>query len=179
MKTNIILITLIILIFVSCDKTTEQKMGSLDGYVYSSLGEPISGASLSCSGENTTSNNNGHYRLNNLTYGNHILSVQKENYYLYERNVDINSEIENINIEIEPIITHLHGFIKDYDTNIGIDSAIIVLGENETFSNSDGSYNLIIFQGYYNVEISHEEYHPYSGDIELNTNSFELNYLYN
>lgn len=127
MKKNIIFITIILLIIVSCDKTTEQKTGSLEGYVCSSLGDPVSGANLSCSGENAISNNNGHYLLGNLTYGNHILSVQKDNYSLYERNVEIDSEIENINIEIEPIITYLSGVIKDYDTNFGIDSALILL----------------------------------------------------
>jgi len=82
----------------------EQQTGNLSvNVVDATTGNPVSGATVSCAGQNRQSDSQGRASLNSITAGAHTLQVSKTGYSTYSNSVDVVANITtNVQVALSP-----------------------------------------------------------------------------
>lgn len=78
---------------------------SIEGYVYDSLDQPITNASISLSGSsnyNSSTNTAGYFQLADIYSGQYMISVSATGFQSYIDNIEINDNIQALEIILDP-----------------------------------------------------------------------------
>jgi len=130
---------------------------SISGYMKDSLGNGISGVTVSCTGAGSyTTSSSGYYVFTNLVSGNYTVTPSKTGWVFIPSNRSyspLNSNQSNQNFTGGPTLYCIKGSVKDDGGNAMRDVTLTVTGDVATSCNTDssGNYEIILSSGNYTI----------------------------
>ncbi len=122
--------------------------GSVSGYVYDKNGNKVVGAKVSLGEFTAVTDENGYYRFENLVTANYVITVNAENFVVYENEIAledfVDSEKRNVLFDMtlqEQTIATINGTVKDvFGDNLG-EVSVDINGKTVT-ADKNGAYSL-------------------------------------
>ena len=149
------------------DRTNNQKtalvvvaapIGTLAGIVKDASGNPVDGASVTCSTYVNTTDSVGSYKLSNVLAGVYTITVSKNGYQLSSQaNVRVvagQTTILNFTLTLLPTSGHIIGTVTDASTGNPIEGAQVTAGDHSVSTNATGDYSIELAAGTYTLTVS-------------------------
>ncbi len=146
------------------DLELDDNPGSLTGWVRSSLDGSVLGNVAVQIGQNTfTTSVTGSYEATGLQTGSTLITCTVEGYDTYTDLLDIDEGANALDINLDPNIGDVTGFVRDSVAAVSLVGQLIQLGNESTLSEIDGSFAFEdIPLGQHFLTVNAENYQDYS-----------------
>ncbi|MBC8175978.1 MAG: carboxypeptidase regulatory-like domain-containing protein, partial [Deltaproteobacteria bacterium] len=133
-------------------------------------GSPVGDARVSIGSTEVRTDSNGHFDLNGISAGTQQIHAQKTGYESYSASLEVKAGetvFHDITMTPKPTTGTVRGSVTNKDTGDPIENALVSIGSTQTYTDSDGAYQLTgIASGTQTVTASHSGYENYSGSVE-------------
>ncbi|PCR90931.1 carboxypeptidase regulatory-like domain-containing protein [Natrinema ejinorense] len=161
------------------DEDPTPTVGTLEGTVTDTDGEPVVNATVSVGDEQTTTDDNGSYALE-LESGEYALTVSAEGYEDATQNVTVEAN-SNVTVDVSlkeddggseptPSVGTVAGTVTDEDGE-PIANATISADDETVTTADDGSYELELEEGEYTLEITADGYEDASETVSVDADT--------
>lgn len=134
--------------------------------------DPISGATVSSDqGDSTISADDGSYNLE-IKLGNRTITAAAEGYEPFSQDVEVvDNDTITVDCEMVPdmenAVASVSGHVWDAETNLGVPSAVISFGDDETSTDGEGAYSIELSPDTYAVSVDADGYEPATAELEF------------
>jgi|GEM_PF-2255125 len=139
--------------------------GTVQGIIRVAGGNAVVAQAIVSIGEiRDTTGTNGYYELNLVPLGNQELSCRASLYYDVVEVIEVGVGGNIHDLSLSTSVGDISGLVRDGSTNLGLDSAIVTIGDSSYFTNATGDFDLMDFpQGNYEITVNKSGYYGYSG----------------
>jgi hypothetical protein len=149
------------------DRTNNQKtalvvvaapIGTIAGIVKDASGNPVDGASVTCSTYVNTTDSVGSYKLSNVLAGIYTITVSKNGYQpSSQANIRVvagQTTSLNFTLTLLPTSGRIIGTVTDASTGNPIEGAQVTAGDHSVSTNATGDYSIELAAGTYTLTVS-------------------------
>ncbi|MDD5086541.1 MAG: DUF853 family protein [Candidatus Nanoarchaeia archaeon] len=156
------------------DFAMEPTQGTVEGFVANSLtGQPVEGTNVKIKNKNATTNLSGYYSIT-VDYGENFIVAIMDGYETYVEEIEvIPGQTTQHNISLIPSPEAklnngtIFGTVKDNETGLAIENASITISGITHLTDSNGFYNISIYEGTYNLVSVKGDYENYIAEVNI------------
>ena len=150
----------------------EESTYSIKGKVKDSNGNGISDALVYIGDQYDYTSSSGSFTVKDVTSGNHNVSVSKDGYTTYTTSINVSDNMSGQNYTLRTIIStyNVGGIVKDSTGNM-ISGALVYIGDQYTYSASDGSFTVNnVASGSHALSATKDGYQDVTGTLPVTGN---------
>lgn len=152
--------------------------GALDGRaIDASNGQPLSGVRVFLSGNEgeVQTDSLGRFRFDQIEEGVHTISLAAPGYYSQQQDIELAAneirKVADVSLIRIPQEAQIHGVVSDEQTQVGLPSASIIVGnaggESNAVAGAYGYYRLALLADQYDIRVEASGYEPAFTNVQI------------